>query len=92
MESWSRVSIIQVNQDMPAPPMSASKTSLIFRLKVDSIGVRLGSKAKPININTVETTSTLNCVRAKSGAENPTKVKAVTKPITPVTTTDCNRL
>ena len=44
---------------------------------------RFGSQRRPSSISTVVTISTRSCVRARSGAENQTKVMQVTRPAPP---------
>ena len=91
MESWSEVSISQVNQAMPAPPASASKASRPRRPSLDSTGENWGNSARPMSSSAVDTTSTDNCVMARSGADKATKVSEATRPTAPTSTVAVKR-
>ena len=91
IDSWSRVSISQVNQAMPPPPAAASPASRQRRPALDSFGENCGSSASPISSSTVETTSTDSCVIARSGADSATKASEATRPTPPVSTTATKR-
>ena len=87
MLSWPRVMNTQASQATPAPAATASAASRALRPVLDSRGVVCGNSARPISSSTVDTTSTDNCVSARSGAESDTKASATTRPTMPTSTT-----
>ena len=82
----------KASQPTPPPAAKAISKSRMRRARavnsVDNTGMRkflsrLGSHRKPSKMSTVVTTSTTNCVRAKSGAENHKNVMQVHRPAPP---------
>ena len=90
-ESCDRVITSQAIHATPPPALTASTTSRTLRRMLDSRGVVAGSSARPISSSTVDTTSTVSCVKARSGADSAMKVVDTTSPTAPTSTTDSNR-
>ncbi|MNL08539.1 hypothetical protein D3C87_1292650 [compost metagenome] len=75
---------------MPTPTAVDSSKSRIRRTRArrrlpgngETSSIRRGSQRRPSRISTVVTTSTASWVRARSGAENQTKVTQVIRPQT----------
>lgn len=75
---------------MPPPTTVDSRKSRTRRIRAlrkvfgsgETSSIRRGSQRRPSRISTVVTTSTTNCVNARSGAENHTKVMQVIRPHT----------
>ena len=76
---------------MPPPAARAISRSRSRRIRLDGdqrsissrFSMRRGNQRSPSRISTVVTTSTESCVRARSGAENQTKVMQQTSPAPP---------
>ena len=76
---------------MPPPAISDSTRSrrrraLARASKLSLVRIflsRLGSQRRPSKISTVVATSTTNCVKARSGAENHRKVRIMHRPVPP---------
>src|SRR5699024_5058228 len=86
---WGRFIMLYAKSDMLMPAINAKIKSRRRRNRFFSgtpsgySGCGLGSQRSPSKISTTVTTSTVNCVRAKSGEDNQAKVKLVTSPAAP---------
>jgi hypothetical protein len=91
MGSWDRVSTAQVS--IPAPPPAARANEEIPQPtgRVVSTGVRRGRKYMASSSRTMVTISTDSWVRARSGAENFTKISDTNSPTAPSTMRERSR-